>query len=65
MPAGNRFDDGTYGNLAKFAFFWTADDKSEDIPVGEARVWYLTNKSMAFGYTAKSKKFAFSLRCVK
>lgn len=65
MPAGNRFDDGTYGNLAKFAFFWTADDKSEDIPAGEARVWYLTNKSMAFGYTAKSKKFAFSLRCVK
>lgn len=65
MPAGNRFDDGTYGNLAKFAFFWTADDKSEDIPTGEARVWYLTNKSMAFGYTAKSKKFAFSLRCVK
>lgn len=65
MPAGNRFDDGTYGNLAKFAFFWTADDSSEDIPAGEARVWYLTNKSMAFGYTAKSKKFAFSLRCVK
>lgn len=65
MPAGNRFDDGTYGNLAKFAFFWTADDKSEDIPAGEARVWYLTNKSMTFGYTAKSKKFAFSLRCVK
>lgn len=65
MPAGNRFDDGTYGNLAKFAFFWTADDTSEDIPAGEARVWYLTNKSMAFGYTAKSKKFAFSLRCVK
>jgi uncharacterized protein (TIGR02145 family) len=65
MPAGNRFDDGTYGNLAKFAFFWTADDASEDIPAGEARVWYLTNKSMAFGYTAKSKKFAFSLRCVK
>ena len=54
-----------YGNLAKFAFFWTADDTSEDIPAGEARVWYLTNKSMAFGYTAKSKKFAFSLRCVK
>ena len=65
MPAGNRFDDGTYGNMAKFAFFWTADDTSEDIPAGEARVWYLTNKSMAFGYTAKSKKFAFSLRCVK
>jgi uncharacterized protein (TIGR02145 family) len=65
MPAGNRFDDGTYGNMAKFAFFWTVDDTSEDIPAGEARVWYLTNKSMAFGYTAKSKKFAFSLRCVK
>lgn len=65
MPAGNRFDDGTYGNLAKFAFFWTADDKSEDIPAGEARVWYLTNKSMAFGYTSKAKKFGFSVRCVK
>ena len=22
MPAGNRFDDGTYGNMAKFAFFY-------------------------------------------
>ena len=65
MPAGNRFDDGTYGNLAKFAFFWTADDVSEDVPADEARVWYLTNKSMAFGYTAKSKKFAFSVRCVR
>jgi uncharacterized protein (TIGR02145 family) len=65
MPAGNRFDDGTYGNLAKFAFFWTADDMSEDIPAGEARVWYLTNKSMAFGYTSKAKKFGFSVRCVK
>ena len=65
MPAGKRFDDGTYGNLAKFAFFWTSDDSSEDVSAGEARVWYLTNKSMAFGYTAKSKKFAFSVRCVR
>jgi uncharacterized protein (TIGR02145 family) len=65
MPAGNRFDDETYGNLAKFAFFWTSDDSSEGVEPGSARVWYLTNKSMAFGYTAKSKKFGFSVRCVK
>ena len=65
MPAGNRFDDATYGNLAKFAFFWSSDDALEDIGQGEARVWYLTNKSMAFGYTSKSKVFAFSVRCVK
>ena len=24
MPAGNMFDDGTYGNEYKFAFFWEA-----------------------------------------
>lgn len=65
MPAGNRFDDATYGNLAKFAFFWSADDALEDIGQGEARVWYLTNKSMAFGYTSKAKNFGFSVRCVK
>ena len=65
MPAGNRFDDETYGNLAKFAFFWTSDDSSEGIEPGSARVWYLTNKSMAFGYTTKSKNFGFSVRCVK
>ena len=65
MPAGNRFDDETYGNLAKFAFFWTSDDSSEGIEPSAARVWYLTNKSMAFGYTAKPKKFGFAVRCVK
>ena len=65
MPAGNRFDDGTYGNLAKFAFFWSADDSLEGIEQGSARVWYLTNKSMAFGYTSKAKNFGFSVRCVR
>ena len=65
MPAGNRFDDGTYGNLAKFAFFWSADDALEGIGQGDARVWYLTNKSMAFGFTSRAKIFAFSVRCVR
>ena len=65
MPAGNRFDDGTYGNLAKFAFFWSADDTLEGIGQGDARVWYLTNKSMAFGFTSRAKIFAFSVRCVR
>lgn len=65
MPAGNRFDDGTYGNLAKFAFFWSADDALEGIEPGNARVWYLTNKSMAFGYTSRAKNFGFSVRCVR
>jgi len=65
MAAGNRFDDGTYGNLEKFAFFWTSDDKLEGIGAGNARVWYLTNKSMAFSYTSKPKDFGFSVRCVK
>ena len=65
MPAGNRFDDGTYGNLAKFAFFWSADDSLEGTEPGGARVWYLTNKSMAFGYMSKQKAFAFSVRCVR
>lgn len=65
MPAGNRFDDETYGNMMKFAFFWSADDSSEGIPQGSARVWYLTSKSMAFGYMAKPKDFGFSVRCVR
>ena len=65
MPAGNRFDDETYGNHSKFAFFWSSDDALEGIEPGFARVWYLTNKSMAFGYTSKAKKFGFSVRCVK
>lgn len=65
MPAGNRFDDETYGNMDKFAFFWSADDSLEGIEPGNARVWYLTNKSMAFGYTAKPKIFGFSVRCVR
>ena len=65
MPAGNRFDDETYGNTAKFAFFWSADDTSEGVPAGSARVWYLTSKSMAFGYMSKPKDFGFSVRCVR
>ena len=65
MPAGNRFDDETYGNIAKFAFFWSADDSSEGVPAGSARVWYLTSKSMAFGYMSKPKDFGFSVRCVR
>lgn len=65
MPAGNRFDDETYGNTAKFAFFWSADDTFEGVPAGSARVWYLTSKSMAFGYMSKPKNFGFSVRCVR
>ena len=62
---GNRFDDETYGNTAKFAFFWSADDSSEGVAPGSARVWYLTSKSMAFGYMSKPKNFGFSVRCVR
>ena len=65
MPAGNRFDDETYGNTAKFAFFWSSDDSSEGVAPGFARVWYLTSKSMAFGYMSKPKTFGFSVRCVR
>jgi len=65
MPAGNRFDDETYGNMMKFAFFWSSDDRLEGIAPGSARVWYLTSKSMAFGYMSKPKEFGFSVRCVK
>ena len=65
MPAGNRFDDETYGNTAKFAFFWSSDDSSEGVPAESARVWYLTSKSMAFGYMSKPKNFGFSVRCVR
>lgn len=65
MAAGNRFDDETYGNLSKFAFFWSDDDSSEGVPAGSARVWYLTSKSMAFSYMSKPKDFGFSVRCVK
>ena len=65
MPAGNRFDDETYGNMAKFAFFWSSDDSLEGVALGNARVWYLTSKSMAFGYMSKPKNFGFSVRCVR
>lgn len=65
MPAGNRFDDETYGNQSKFAFFWSAEDALEGIPSGSARVWYLTSKSMAFSYMSKPKNFGFSVRCVR
>lgn len=61
MPAGNRFDDETYGNVYKFAFFWSADAES----VENAYLWYLTSKSMAFSYTKQSKAYAASVRCVK
>lgn len=61
MPAGNRFDDETYGNMNKFAFFWSAMEDGDE----NARVWFLTNKSMAFGYTNKPKIFGFSVRCVR
>ena len=65
MPAGNRFDDGTYGNLGKFTFFWTSDDKLDDIGAGKARTWFLSSKSVDFSYTSKAKDFGFSVRCVK
>ncbi len=62
MPAGNRFDDETYGNMNKFAFFWS--DYAKD-GSGDARVWFMTNKSMGFSYSAKPKIFGFSVRCVR
>jgi len=51
--------------MAKFAFFWSSDDSSEGVAPGNARVWYLTSKSMAFGYMSKPKNFGFSVRCVR
>lgn len=62
MPAGNRFDDDTYGNMDKFAFFWS--DYSEE-GSADARVWFMTNKTMNFSYSNKSKNFGFSVRCVR
>lgn len=60
MPAGNRFDDETYGNMNKFAFFWSSDEDGST-----ARVWFMTNKSMGFSYSTKPKIFGFSVRCVR
>ena len=60
MPAGNMFDDGTYGNENKFAFFWSAEIEGD-----KASVWYLSSKSMGFSYMMKPKAFGFSVRCVK
>ena len=60
MPAGNMFDDGTYGNENKFAFFWSSSTEGS-----EASVWYLTSKSMGFSYMMKPKNFGFSVRCVE
>ena len=60
MPAGNMFDDGTYGNESKFAFFWSSSTEGS-----EASVWYLTSKSMGFSYMMKPKNFGFSVRCVE
>ena len=60
MPAGNMFDDGTYGNENKFAFFWSSSTEG-----GDASVWYLSSKSMGFSYMMKPKTFGFSVRCVE
>ena len=60
MPAGNMFDDGTYGNESKFAFFWSSSTEG-----GDASVWYLSSKSMGFSYMMKPKNFGFSVRCVE
>ena len=60
MPAGNMFDDGTYGNENKFAFFWSSETEGD-----KASVWYLTSKSMGFSYMMKPKNFGFSVRCVQ
>lgn len=62
MPAGNRFDDETYGNLSKFAFFWSSEASTEK---QNARVWYMTSKSMAFSFMNKPKIYGFSVRCVQ
>lgn len=61
MPAGNRFEDETYGNIYKFGFFWS----NEEFSAENAYLWYLTSKSMAFGFTKQSKDYAVSVRCVK
>ncbi len=60
MPAGNMFDDGTYGNENKFAFFWSSSVEGD-----KASVWYLTSKSMGFSFMMKPKNFGFSVRCVQ
>lgn len=65
MPAGNRFDDETYGNMSKFAFFWSSEKNLESTEKNKAQVWYMTSKSMAFSFMNKPKNFGFSVRCVQ
>jgi len=69
LPAGYRFDDGTFYNVGKYAYFWSSSeyDVSDTIGYSECGAW---SRRFNKDYTnvikyGTSKGESFSLRCLK
>jgi|GEM_PF-989913 len=61
FPGGFRDHDGLFYNEGYFAYFWTSSD------AGEQDAWYrvVTHDIPHVGRFSYSKKYAFSIRCVR
>lgn len=68
LPAGCRFDDGTYQYLGEQAFFWNATDDTSGLDPDHASGYTFfseTPSASYYMYTWNLKTMAQSVRCVK
>jgi uncharacterized protein (TIGR02145 family) len=61
LPGGDRGQDGTYGLMGRYGFFWTSTQGGTSF----AFYRYMINSSGNLGSGDNDKRAAFSVRCVK
>ncbi len=61
LPAGNRDNNGKFGNVLEYAYFWC----STGISARNAYNWYLYESYSDLYVSSYNKSRAFSVRCVK
>ncbi len=62
LPAGYRIADGTFGNIGKFAYFWSSSTSEREKRAWLYILFYDTSK---VGKIDLFKEVAYSCRCVK
>ena len=61
LPAGNRFDDGSFGYVGEYGNWWS----SSEVDTDDAVIRGLYYKDGTVGQYSLSKKWGLSVRCLK
>lgn len=61
LPAGNRFNNGSYGNITQYAIWWT--NTTQDADNSWAKLIYYNSPDV--GLDIFNNSFGFSVRCIK